>query len=182
MFHKDSETVDKIKKESYNNSFDLVEYRYKLEKNYKVHIFTMVIKDQEELLEVWEDICSDIALNFQAELKDDIEIWNIYILFLVKESVNSQVRYLIEQDKYSSRKLVIEGVKNSIDEEYINEVIKEKLFHVSIAEDSNSKNNNEKISQKLQADYNKLYSVIKDSQERPSVLFTKYLEVLKDEF
>lgn len=181
MFHKDSEIIDKIKKESYNNSFDLVEYRYKLERSYKVHIFSMVIKDQKELLEVWEDICSDIALSFQAELKADIEIWNIYILFLVQENVNSQVRYLIEQDKYSSRKLVVEGVKDSIDEEYINELIKEKLFHVSIVEDSNSNDNNKKMSQKLKEEYNNLYSVIKDSQERPSVLFTKYLEVLKDE-
>jgi hypothetical protein len=182
MFHKDPDTIDKIKNESYNNSFDLVEYRYKLENRYKIHIFTMVIKDQQELLEVWEDICSDIALNFQAELKEDIEIWNIYILFLVQERVTSQIRYLIEQDKYSSRKLVVEDVKDSIDEDCINKVIKERLFHVRIAEDSNLNNNNEKISQKLQAEYSKLYSVIKDSQERPSALFTKYLEVLKDEF
>jgi hypothetical protein len=181
MFHKDPVTIDKIKNESDNNSFDLVEYRYKLENRYKVHIFTMIIKDQKELLEVWEDICSDIALNFQAELKEDIEIWNIYILFLVQGSVNSQIRYLIEQDKYSSRKIVVEGVRDFIDEDLINEVIKEKLFHVRIAEELNSNTNEEKISQKLQVEYNKLYSVIKDSQERPSVLFNKYLEVLKDE-
>lgn len=182
MFLNKQAVIEMIKEESGNNSFDLVECRVKSEANYNVYIFTMVLKDQDELTEHWKEISGDIAIHFQGELESDIEIWNIYILFLVQGSIDSETRYSIEQNKYSSRKLVIENVKSPVDNEYIENIVNEKLFNVNVESDINVGTPNEPISATLEAKYEKLFKVIKDSgQEKPSVLFTKYLELLKNE-
>jgi hypothetical protein len=183
MFLKKTEIIDFIKEESSNFLFDLVECRVKSEDLYDVYIFTVVLRDQEELIETWEDISSDVALYFQGGLKTEIEIWNIYILFLVQASVDRQKRYLIEQNKYSSRKLVIEEIKSPITEESIEDIINDKLFRVKINSVSSLSNSNrtESISNKLETSYKKLFDVINESNEKPSVLFNKYLGMLKNE-
>lgn len=182
MFLNKPEIIEMIKQESGNNLFDLVECRIKSENHYNVYIFTLILKDQDELLENWKDISSDIAIHFQGGLESDIEIWNIYILFLVQGSVDSQTRYLIEQNKYSSRKLVIEYVKGPIDKEFIENIVNDKLFNVKVDSDSNKSIPTKSISVILGNKYENLFSVINDSgQEKPSVLFTKYLELLKNE-
>jgi hypothetical protein len=182
MFLKKQDVIEIIKEESGNNLFDLVECREKSETNYNVYIFTMLLKNEEELMEHWKDISGDIAIHFQGELVTDIEIWNIYIFFLVQGSVDSGKRYLIEQNKYSSRKLVIENVKSPIDNDYIDNIVNEKLFNVNVESVVNIIAPKDSISKTLETKYANIFKVIKDGdQEKPSVLFNKYLELLKNE-
>ncbi|PFW58411.1 hypothetical protein COL13_05950 [Bacillus cereus] len=181
MFLNKPDIIEMIKRESGENLFDLVECRVKSENLYNVYIFTMVLTNQDELARVWEDISSDIAFHFQSVLETEIEIWNIYILFLVQGSVDSKIRYLIEQNKYSSRKLVIEDTKGPVTEEVIESIINEKLFSVKIDLVPRMSNTAETISKKLEDDYQNVFKIINQSQEKPSVLFTKYLELLKNE-
>lgn len=181
MFHNKSEIIARIKQASGNDIFELVECRINPEDDYNIYIFTMVLKDQEDLIRSWQDISSDIAIYFQGELETEIEIWNIYILFFVQGSVDNEVRYLVEQNKYSSRKLVIEDIESPITEKYINDIINEKLFNVKIDSVSNMSNPTETVSSTLETKYKNLFNVIKNSQEKPPVLFTKYLELLKNE-
>jgi hypothetical protein len=181
MFLSKPEIIEMIKNESGNHSFDTVECRIKPEKNYNVYIFTAVLRDQKELTETWEEISSEVALYFQSTLDNEIEIWNIYILFLVQGMVDSEARYLVEQNKYSSRKLVIEDIKIPLAGKDIEEIIKEKLFHVKVESVSSKSNPKTTISNTLESNYKNLYSVIKNSHEKPSVLFENYLELLKNE-
>ena len=96
MFLSKPEIVENIKKNSGNKLFDLVECRVKTENKYNLYIFTIILDDQKKLEEVWKEICGDIAIYFQTELERDIEIWNIYVLFLVEGNVDSQTRILQE--------------------------------------------------------------------------------------
>ena len=59
----------------------------------------------------WVLYKSEIALYFQAELKIDIEIWNIYLFFIVNGEVSREIKYKIEQDKYSCRKIVVSKIE-----------------------------------------------------------------------
>lgn len=182
MFLNKPTIIEWIKQESGNNFMDSVQCRIKPEDKYNLYIFTVVLKDQDELIENWKDISSDIAIHFQGGLENDIEIWNIYILFLVLDSVDSEVRYLVEQNKYSSRKLVIEDVERPLSEEDIENLIKDKLFSITINPSSSIAPPTESISMILKTKYESLYTVVNDySQEKSSVLFNKYLELLKDE-
>lgn len=183
MFLSKPEIVENIKKNSGNKLFDLVECRVKTENKYNLYIFTIILDDQKKLEEVWKEICGDIAIYFQTELERDIEIWNIYVLFLVEGNVDSQTRYLIEQNKYSSRKLVIEDVKRPIDKEKIESIINEKLFNLNINYASSKSYKNVSISSTLETKYGTLFKVIKNNaKDKPAVLLTKYLELLKNEF
>ncbi|MED3575476.1 ABC-three component system middle component 1 [Cytobacillus praedii] len=182
MFLNQPEIIEKIRHESGNNFIDSIQCRIKPLNNYNVYMFTVVLNDQEELLENWKDISGDIAIYFQGELTNDIEIWNIYLLFLVQGSVDSEVRYIIEQNKYSSRKLVVENVMRPLDDENINNILEEKLFRVEIDTASKVSSDTESVSAVLKNDYENLYNVVKNSgHEKPAVLFNKYLEVLKNE-
>jgi len=181
MFLNKPTIIEWIKQESGNDIMDSVQCRIKPEEKYDLYIFTVVIEDQDELIQNWKDISSDIAIHFQGGLENDIEIWNIYILFLVFNSVDSEVRYLVEQNKYSSRKLVIEDVERPLSEKDIENLIKDKLFSITV-KPSSTVPPTESISTILKTKYKSLYTVINDySQEKSSVLFNKYLELLKDE-
>jgi hypothetical protein len=183
MFLSKPEIIENIKKESGNNLFDLVECRVKTENQYNVYIFTLVLEDEEKLIANWKDICGEIAIYFQGELEKEIEIWNIYVLFLIGSSVNSQTRYSIEQNKYSSRKLVIENVNRPLGIEKIEGIINEKLFNLNVNLPSSQSSVSEPISKTLETKYGNLFNVIKNNgKEKPSVLLTKYLELLRNEF
>ena len=182
MFVSKPEIINNIKKDSGNNLFDLVECRVKTEDKYNLYIFTIILDDQKKLVDIWKEICGDIAIYFQTELEKSIEIWNIYVLFLVEGNVDSQTRYLVEQNKYSSRKLVIENVTRPLDTERIHSIINDKLFNLNINYSSSLSYEEEPISKTLGTNYGTLYKVIKNNAgDKPSVLLTKYLELLKNE-
>ncbi|MED3541310.1 ABC-three component system middle component 1 [Bacillus toyonensis] len=179
MFLKKKEIVEEIKKESFNNSFDLVDCWIKDQENYQVYIFTAVFEDQEELKEKWQPISSDIALHFQGSLQSNIEIWNIYILFIVRGKVSNELRYFVEQNKYSSRKLVVDKRRESISEIDIQEIVNEKLFDLKLNSSECGTKNQESIEDLLRKNNQKIFEVISENKDKPSSLFTKYLEVLE---
>ncbi|WP_273126199.1 ABC-three component system middle component 1 [Bacillus weihaiensis] len=183
MFRNNPDIIEKIKKESGNNFMDSVECRIKTEGRYNIHIFTVVLKDQNELLENWIDISSDIAIHFQNELKSEVEIWNIYILFLVLGSVDSGTQYIVEQNKYSSRKIVVQGVSRPLDGQEIEKIIMDKLFNIQVDTAKNRNIPTEPVSKTIETKFATLYKAINsDDDEKSSDLYTKYLELLKNGF
>ena len=76
------------------------------------HCFFISIKDEEALSENWENFTSWFAAHFQTKLDSEFEKWNLYLFFLVPEKIELSLRYNIENDTYSSRKIVIEGVQD----------------------------------------------------------------------
>ena len=77
---------------------------------YNCHIFTCQLTT-EQLFEFWNTITAFIATRFQAELKLEVERWNIYLIFLTKAQLTAEIKYRIEQDKYCCRKLVEDGLQ-----------------------------------------------------------------------
>ncbi|MGJ7913078.1 ABC-three component system middle component 1 [Neobacillus sp. LXY-1] len=133
MFHKSEEIMRLIKELSEDNTgYDLIECWIKDETDYKLHIFTVVLENGHELEKIWKRITGDIALYFQSELEKDIEIWNIYIVFICKDSVSKELKYKIEQNKYSTRKLVIENVNFPLSTIEIQNLLIDKLFDIKV--------------------------------------------------
>lgn len=86
----------------------------------KAYVFFVKITNS-VLSESWEEISDFIALYFQNDLTSEFERWNIYLFFLVPEEIDQDLKYKIENDTFSSRKILIEG-RTDIDEiidEYI---------------------------------------------------------------
>lgn len=94
--------------------------------NYKIYLFSIQFKDEQELLKNYEKINDTIAFSFQSKLKEHIEKWNVYLFLFVQESITKSTRILLEQDKYATRKIVIDNQFKS--ESTHEKIIKNKLF------------------------------------------------------
>ena len=101
---------------------------------YNCHLFTLICNDNEALNDYWEDLTENIAINFQINIENEIERWNVYLLFLLENEVPKEIKYKVEQDKYCCRKLVEDNLKiTNFSEDYISGLITEKVFSIHTA-------------------------------------------------
>jgi hypothetical protein len=82
-----------------------------------IHSFFVTPPDEAALNNDWEPIVASIAGSFQINLAEEYETWNIYIFFVFKAKVDPKLKYKIENDTFSSRKILIESEMS--DEEII---------------------------------------------------------------
>ena len=91
-------------------------------KNNSVPIFLIQFENELDLLKSWEDIYKTIALDFQTKLTNEFSIWNIYLVFQTNSPISKQLKYNIENNTFSSRKIVIENDRD------FNTVVNEKIL------------------------------------------------------
>ena len=113
------------------------------DEGFNIYIFSMQINSTDELDKNWNKFVNNISLYFQSKLEKDIERWNIYTVFFVNEKVNNSLKYLIEQDKFATRKFIYDSERQYMDifkishdtkKEKISEILYNKLFNLSIIE------------------------------------------------
>lgn len=73
-----------------------------------ISCFACKIDNDSTLAQYWDQIASVIASLYQAKLDNELAIWNIYLVFLLDVKVNKSLRYQIENDKFSMRKIIID--------------------------------------------------------------------------
>lgn len=111
------------------HDIDIKLYKRHMEGQYYSWILCCGFLNADSLLSNWTSIVNGAALYIQAELENAIERYNLYIVFFVNNEVTGELKMQIEQDKYSSRKLIIsEPLPSSTNE--INERIDKLLFNV----------------------------------------------------
>ncbi len=101
-----------------------------------VSVFTFFFEQGKDLREHWENITNAIAAYYQSEFEADeqaFERWNIYVFFLVKEPVRTQLKYRIENDKFSCRKIVIDEFAEVFSDEMILQLIDENIINNDLA-------------------------------------------------
>ena len=75
----------------------------------KVPVFYIHVKAEENALsQNWTKITDFIAVHFQTTLIEEFAVWNIYLFFITKKVISKELRFKIENDTFSSRKIVIE--------------------------------------------------------------------------
>lgn len=101
---------------------------------YFIHVICCKFSDVKELENNWEELVTNVADIVQKKLKELIEIFNIYIIFF-QVGIDEFVVDKIEQNKYSSRKLVI-NQKMPEDRDELKNIISRKLFELDIEKDN----------------------------------------------
>jgi hypothetical protein len=96
-------------------------------------------KSVEDLKKNWKDFNSQITTDFVIHLKEEYSRWNFYIFFFSKDMVPKSLKYEIENNKFSSRKIVIENCESITNEEMIN-VISEHITNDDIQVNVESRN------------------------------------------
>jgi hypothetical protein len=149
---------------------------------YKMYIFSVTLNSVAELSLLWEKFTNDIALNFQAKLKENIELWNIYVVFFVNEKVNKDLKYTIQQDLYSSRKIVIDNFKFRFNDKYLQFYLEKKLFRLKINKKKRNQNQNIQEKRNLTEIINEnnrmLFEAIRNNDD-PAEVVEKYMELIK---
>lgn len=84
--------------------------------------------DSAELTQLlWEDISNAIALYYQTKIETDFERWNLYLFYLSEQKMEKGLKYRIENDPISSRKIVIDEFKDTLDRAKMEEIISDHI-------------------------------------------------------
>lgn len=81
-------------------------YLKRMTHNYFIHIICCQFSSENELERNWEELVGNVSGAIQKKIKELIEIYNVYIVFF-QGKISDALLYKIEQNKYSSRKIVI---------------------------------------------------------------------------
>jgi hypothetical protein len=95
-------------------------------------------ENSQDLEQSWNAIQNVLALAYKAERK--VARWNIYIAFFCKDSVSRQLKLLIENDKFTARKLVFDSCTDSqswLKEEFALKRLNHEIFEVDLAVSNN---------------------------------------------
>lgn len=80
----------------------------------------------------WNKISGFIAGYYQAEIPEVFTKWNIYVFYFCREPVPLSLKYKIENDRFSSRKVVVGSLEKKIDELALNDFINEHITNRDI--------------------------------------------------
>lgn len=69
--------------------------------------FFINIKDEKTLTNQWKAITEFIAVHFQSSLRNEFSVWNIYLFFILEQEVKDDLKYIVENDTFSSRKVIV---------------------------------------------------------------------------
>lgn len=98
-----------------------------------IYLFAIIFPTADALLAGYKDIRDHVAISFQSqELASSAERWNLYIFYIVPEKLSHTAKLVIEQDKFSTRKIVCSGVEGEITHEVISGIIEAELFDFKI--------------------------------------------------
>lgn len=116
---------NKVLEDIFSKDFPNVEVQYHLEQfGGGIHVFLLEFTNELDLTNDWRKISNAIAVYFQSMVNDDFGKWNTYLFFQSKFEPSANYRnlkYKIEKDIFSTRKIVIEEDKdlNAIIDEHI---------------------------------------------------------------
>lgn len=112
--------------------------KYTIEnENWKISVFISIFDEQEFLDMAWKDISNTIASGFQGNLtgkENEFEKWNIYILYICKNDVEKGLKNRIENDKFSSRKIVEDNLKVTLTDDVIEKLIIKHITNTDLEE------------------------------------------------
>ena len=93
-----------------------------------IYLFTQVFPDENTLLDNYKLLRDHVAVSFQSQdTISSAERWNLYLVYLVIGQVSETTKQLIEQDKFSTRKIVSSDL-GELNDEIIARQIDEELF------------------------------------------------------
>lgn len=86
-----------------------------------IDVFVTQVMSEETLATEWKAIRNRVAMR-QVELDDEFERWNYYLFYVANVDVNPNLKYAIEHDTISSRKMVITA--QSVDDELCDSLVR----------------------------------------------------------
>lgn len=97
-----------------------------------VPIVFIQFNDLNDLEKYWKEFNSFITAEYLIKLKNDFSKWNSYVFYITESTVEKPLKYEIENNKFSTRKIVIESIKHAIDNNMIKNILSEHIINDNI--------------------------------------------------
>ncbi|WP_430412338.1 ABC-three component system middle component 1 [Kordia sp.] len=110
MSYSVNDTIEILKDKFRNFRFNFKEIEF----GGSIPTFFIYPENDKLLEENWIKIADTIAVDFQARLLDEFSAWNIYLFYVIDIPIRKELKYKIENDTFSSRKIIVD---NTIDED-----------------------------------------------------------------
>jgi hypothetical protein len=81
----------------------------------EAYAFFISFLNEADLCTTWAEVRNFVAYRFQANVNDEFRKWNIYLFFILPGPISLDIKYRIENDTFSSRKVIIEKEMNQDD-------------------------------------------------------------------
>jgi len=104
-----------------------------------IFLCILSLSSEAKLNELWDLLNSVISSELSKDFKNDFQMWNFYLFYLCKEEVGVELKYEIINNKFSSRKVVIDKFDKKIDEQVIEDIISEYIVGSDILLDEKVK-------------------------------------------
>lgn len=96
-----------------------------------IPVILVQFKNLDNLEKHWKEFNNLVTAEYLIKLQDDFSKWNSYIFFLTEE-IPKPLKYEIENNKFSTRKIVIETETPIINYKVINNIISEHIVNDDI--------------------------------------------------
>ena len=83
---------------------------------------------------LWKNISKEIALKYQSKLETVYDKWNLYIIYVTSDETPKDLKKQIENDKFSSRKIVEGSYDKEFNEDEANRLIVEHITNTDLKE------------------------------------------------
>lgn len=117
------ETLQRVK--DGNQLLDIQVYKF----NYAGHFLVAFIKNEnsQTLQDSWRAVNSSLSQYLIDYMEDDFSRWNLYLLFLSSTSIQKKLQYEIENNTFSSRKIVVPDFHDEINDESAQQLINDHI-------------------------------------------------------
>lgn len=111
-------------------------YHYRNEDNFRINIFFLEA-NSDIINESWKRFSNMVAANYQTSeymSNREFDKWNFYIIYISKDEVSKELKNKIENDKFSSRKIVEDSYDKKFDNEEANRLIVKNITNADLKE------------------------------------------------
>lgn len=113
--------------EEINSVFELNHFSIgKVHYGGEIIVCNVKFKDDTMLKNNWKEFNSYLTAKFIPSVKDEYSKWNFYVFYFSESLLAKSIKYEIENNKFSSRKIVIENFK-AITKKEIEKIISEHI-------------------------------------------------------
>src|SRR5690606_34138890 len=97
-----------------------------------IPVIFIQFNDLNDLKKYWKEFNSFITAEYLIKLENDFSKWNSYIFYITESAVDKPLKYDIENNKFSTRKIVIRSMHQSIDNGSIKSMLSEHIINDNI--------------------------------------------------
>lgn len=97
-----------------------------------IPIIFVKFRDNNKLAECWQDFNNFTTAEYLLPLKDEFSKWNAYLFYLADRNVPKSLKYEIENNKFSTRKMVIDFTDKTFDENTLEDILSKYILNEGI--------------------------------------------------